>query len=109
MGAHTYFIRKQNLPCEEPNTYIIKETYLWGGDGIYLGDLLTDLDPSRCVVDRDELMDWIQELLSEEKLGSDDEYNRKTLTLLAEVLSKEPKFTMSESNGMEYVLIYDGY
>ena len=113
MGCNTYLIRKQNLPCPESCSYIYKETILWDGGGIKIADYLTDYEPRRCV-EPDELLEEVQALLSQKTLGSEDEYNRIALTLLSEVLSKEPKTTRYvgevngvpcyESNGMEYEL-----
>ena len=90
MGCDTYLIRKQNLPCSEPRTYIWKETILWDGDGTEIADYLTDYELRR-YVEPDDLLEEVQKLLSQETLGSEDEYNRTALTLLSEVLSKEPK------------------
>tara|TARA_B100000674_G_scaffold26799_1_gene18712 strand:- start:46 stop:399 length:354 start_codon:yes stop_codon:yes gene_type:complete len=113
MGCDTYLIRKQNLPCSETRSYIYKETILWDGDGSEIADYLTDYELRRCV-EPDELLEEVQNLLSQETLGSEDEYNRTSLTLLSEVLSKEPKtkrylgekngIPCYESNGMEYEL-----
>ncbi len=113
MGCDTYLIRKQNLPCSESRSYIYKETILWDGDGMEIADYLTNYELRWCV-EPDELLEEVQTLLSQKKLGSEDEYNRTPLTLLSEVLSKEQKTTRCvgevngvpcyESNGMEYEL-----
>ena len=114
MGCDTVFVRKQNLPCSEPRSYIYKETILWDGDGTEIAVYLTDFELRRWV-EPDELLEEVQALLSRKTLGSEDEYNRVSLTLLSEVLSKELKTTQYvgevngvpcyESNGMEYELL----
>ena len=49
MGCDTIFVRKQDLPCSEPRTYIYKETILWDGRGHELADYLTDYELRRWV------------------------------------------------------------
>ena len=98
MGCDTYLIRKQNLPCTEPRTYVWKETILWDGRGTEIADYLTDYELRRCI-EPDELLGEVQELLSQEELGSGDEWIREQLTLLTEVLKKE-----EEDSELEYEL-----
>ena len=98
MGCDTYLIRKQNLPCSEPRTCIWKETILWDGGGTEIADYLTDYELRRCV-EPDELLEEVQELLSQEKLGSHNDWNKEQLSLLAEVLE-----TIQEESESEYEL-----
>ncbi len=98
MGCDTYLIRKQNLPCTEPRTYVWKETILWDGRGTEIADYLTDYELRR-YIEPDELLGEVQELLSQEELGSGDEWIREQLTLLTEVLKKE-----EEDSELEYEL-----
>ena len=91
MGCDTIFARKQDLPCSKPRSYIYKETILWDGRGHELADYLTDHELRRWVEEPEELLEEVQGLLSQEKLGSDNDWNKEQLSLLAEVLSKEIK------------------
>ena len=102
MGCDTYLIRKQNLPCSEPRTYIYKETILWDGRGHELADYLTDCELRRWVEEPEELLEEVQGLLSQEKLGSDNYWNKEQLSLLSEVLSKEIK---TNGRDMDYELL----
>lgn len=115
MGCDTIFVRKKNLPCSKPGSYIYKETVLWEGYGHELAYYLTDYELRRWVDEPEELLEEVQGLLSQEDLGYEDEYYREALTLLADVLSKEIKTQRHvgeengvpcyESNGMEYELL----
>ena len=98
MGCDTYFIRKQNLPCSGPRTYIWKETILWDGRGSEIADYLTDCELRRCV-ESDELLGEVQGLFSREKLGSDNAWNKEQLSLLNEVLE-----TVQDDSESEYEL-----
>ena len=91
MGWGNIFIRKQNFPCSEPRPFIHKETILWEGYGHELADYLTTYKLRRRVEEPEEILEEVQGLLSQEDLGYEDEWIRKALTLLSEVLSKEPK------------------
>ena len=102
MGCDTYLIRKQNLPCSEPRTYIWKETILWDGGGTEIADYLTDYELRRWVEEPEELLEEVQGLLSQEKLGSDNDWNKEQLSLLSEVLSKEIK---TNGRDMDYELL----
>ena len=98
MGCDTYLIRKQNLPCSEPRTYICKETILWDGDGTEIADYLTDYELRRCV-EPNLLLGEVQGLLSQETLGSDNDWNKEQLSLLTEVLE-----TVQDDSESEYEL-----
>ena len=76
MGCDTYLIRKQNLPCSEPRTYICKETILWDGRGSEIADYLTDCELRRCA-EPSELLGEVQGLLNREKLGSYNDRNKE--------------------------------
>ena len=102
MGCDTYLIQRQNLPCSEPRTYIYKETILWDGRGHELADYLTDYELRRWVEEPEELLEEVQGLLSQEKLGSDNDWNKEQLSLLSEVLSKEIK---TNGRDMDYELL----
>ena len=102
MGCDTIFVRKQDLPCSESRTYIYKETILWDGRGHELADYLTDYALRRWVEEPEELLEEVQGLLSQEELGSDNDWNKEQLSLLAEVLSKEIK---TNGRGMDYELL----
>ena len=91
MGCDTIFVRKQDLPCSEPRSYIYKETILWAGRGTEIADYLTDYEDRRRVEEPEELLEEVQGLLSQEKLGADNDWNKEQLSLLSEVLSKEIK------------------
>ena len=115
MGCDTIFVRKQDLPCSEPRSYIYKETILWAGRGTEIADYLTDYEDRRRIEEPEELLEEVQGLLSQETLGSDHYWNKEQLSSLYEVLSKEPKtkryvgeekgVPCYESNGMEYELL----
>ena len=87
---------------------------LWDGDGSEIAYYLTDCELRRCV-EPNELLGEVQGLLRREKLGSDNDWNKEQLSLLSEVLSKEPMtkryvgeengVPCYESNGMEYELL----
>ena len=98
MGCDTYLIRNQNLTCSEPRTYIWKETILWDGRRSEIADYLTDCELHRCVKP-DELLGEFQGLLSREKLGSDNDWNKEQLSLLSEVLE-----TVQDDSESEYEL-----
>ena len=102
MGCTTVFVRKQNLPYSEPRSYIYKETILWDGRGHELADYLTDYELRRWVEEPEELLEEVQGLLSQEKLGSDNDWNKEQLSLLSEVLSKETK---TNGRDMNYELL----
>ena len=102
MGCDTVFVRKQDLPCSEPRSYIYKETILWAGRGHELAVYLTDYELRRWVEEPEELLEEVQGLLSQEKLGSDNDWNKEQLSLLAEVLSKEIK---TNGRDMDYELL----
>ena len=102
MGCDTIFARKQDLPCSEPRSYIYKETILWAGRGHELADYLTDYEDRRRVEEPEELLEEVEKLLSQEKLGSDNDWNKEQLSLLSEVLSKEIK---TNGRDMDYELL----
>ena len=102
MGCDTIFVRKQDLPCSEPRTYIYKETILWDGRGHELADYLTDYELRRWVEELKELLEEVQGLMSQEKLDSDNDWNKEQLSLLSEVLSKEIK---TNGRDMDYELL----
>ena len=102
MGCDTIFVRKQDLPCSEPRSYIYKETILWDGRGHELADYLTDHEDRRRIEKPEELLEEAQGLLSQEKLGSDNDWNKEQLSLLSEVLSKEIK---TNGRDMDYELL----
>ena len=102
MGSDTIFVRKQDLPCAEPRSYIYKETILWDGRGHELADYLTDYELRRWVEEPEELLEEVHGHLSQEKLGSDNDWNKEQLSLLSEVLSKEIK---TNGRDMDYELL----
>ena len=74
----------------------------WDGRGYELADYLTDYELRRRVEEPDELLEEVQGLLSQEKLGSDNDWNKEQLSLLSEVLSKEIKINCRD---MDYELL----
>ena len=98
MGYDTYLIRKKDLPCSEPRTYIWKETILWDGGRTEIADYLTDCELRRCV-ESNELLGEVHGLLNREKLGSDNDWNKEQLSLLTEVLE-----TVQDDSESEYEL-----
>ena len=95
----TLFLSKQDLPCSEPRSYIYKETILWAGRGHELADYLTDYELRRWVEEPEELLEEVQGLLSQMKLGSDNDWNKEQLSLLTEVLE-----TVQDDSESEYEL-----
>ena len=81
MGCDTIFVRKQDLPCSEPRTYIYKETILWDGRGHELADYLTDYELRRWVEEPQELLEEVEKLLSQETLGSDNDLEQGSTIL----------------------------
>ena len=98
MGCDTIFVRKQDLPCSEPRSYIYKETILWAGRGHELADYLTDYEDRRWVEPVD-LFEEVEKLLSQETLGSDNDWNKEQLSSLYEVLQ-----TVQDDSESEYEL-----
>ena len=98
-GLRHYFARKQDPPCFEPRSYIYKEPILWDGRGHELADYLTDYELRRWVEEPEELLEEVQGLLSQEKLGSDNDWNKEQLSPLYEVLQ-----TVQDDSESEYEL-----
>ena len=64
-------------------------------EGSEIADYLTDYELRRCV-EPDELLGENQGLLSREKLGSDNDWNKEQLSLLSEVLETVQDYSESE-------------
>ena len=97
-GLWHLFDSEAKFPCSDPRTYIWRETIFWDGGGTEIADYLTDYELLRCV-EPDELLGEVQKLLSQETLGSDNDWKKEQLSLLIEVLE-----TSQDERESEYAL-----